>query len=171
MCEFDIKNEFDLLYRASPDGFSLEAFHSKCDNIPNTLTIIRVKDKPHIFGGYTEATWEGSVYKQDPNAFIFSLVNSDNKPIKMKISLNIQNAIFCYPVYGPRFGHYDIGYGKNFDIHINSYSNQVHSSTKLGLTYQHPFYQKDSNETKGFLAGSDSFLTSEIEVYQVLNNL
>ncbi len=31
----------------------------KCDKIPKTLTIIKVKDQPHIFGGYSEVTWEG----------------------------------------------------------------------------------------------------------------
>ena len=46
-----------------------------------------VKDKPHIFGGYTEATWDGGgIYKQDPNSFIFSLVNENQRPFKIKIN-------------------------------------------------------------------------------------
>jgi hypothetical protein len=110
-------------------------------------------------------------FKVDPNGFIFSLVNNDNKPIKMKISnQNIRNAIYCHPIYGPTFGYLKTGYDVNFDIHINSYSNQNYSSAKLGLTYQHPFYQNDSQEAQCFLAGSDKFLTSEIEVYQVIDN-
>ena len=41
---------------ASRDGFDSDDFHSRCDNIGRTLTIIKVKNNPHIFGGYTEAT-------------------------------------------------------------------------------------------------------------------
>jgi hypothetical protein len=44
-------------------------------------------------------------FKQDPNAFIFSLVNNDKKPIKIK---NIRNAIICEPSLGPSFGENDI---------------------------------------------------------------
>jgi hypothetical protein len=53
LCKFYTKTEFKLHYRASRDGFSSKAFHSKCDRIPKTLSMIKVKDKPHIFGGYT----------------------------------------------------------------------------------------------------------------------
>ena len=102
LCEFSFKNEFKLLYRATRDGFSSQSFHSKCDNIPKTLTIIKVKDKPHIFGGYTETTWDGNYSdKQDPNAFIFSLVNDDKKPLKMKIYHTNQYAIYSHSSYGP----------------------------------------------------------------------
>jgi hypothetical protein len=161
LCEFDIKKELKLLYRASRDGFKAENFHSKCDNIPKTLTIIKVKDKPHIFGGYTEATWEGNdICKEDPNAFIFSLVNDDNKPIKMKIpNQNIQNAIYCHPFIGPTFS----GFGGDFNISSDSNTNEFSRST-----YQHPNYQLGSNEAQNFLAGSCNFSTSEIEVYQVV---
>ncbi len=163
LCEFDNKTEFKLLYRATRDGFSAEAFHSKCDKIPKTLTLIKVKDKPHIFGGYTEATWEGSGYKQDQNAFIFSLVNNDNNPIKMKTDDQyIQYAIECDPYYGPTFGG-----GRDFAIWSDSNTN-ASSFSILGNTYQFPNYKYCSNEALSFLAGSGLFLTSEIEVYQVI---
>jgi hypothetical protein len=162
LCEFQNKKEFKLLYRATRDGFSSKAFHSKCDEIPRTLTIIKVKDKSHIFGGYTEATWEDyNTYKQYPNAFIFSLVNNDNKPIKMKANQNIQQAIYCHTSYGPIFG------GSDFEICSNSNTN-ASSLSNLGHTYQHPNYQYQSNEAKSFLAGSFNFSTSEIEVYQII---
>ena len=167
LCEFENKKEFKLLYRASRDGFSSKVFHSKCDKIPKTLTIIKVKDKPHIFGGYTEATWEGGwIYKKDPNAFIFSLVNNDNKPIKMIIdNENIKNAIFCDPSYGPVFGRAIFG----SDFYIVSYSNSGGNSfSDLGYTYQHPIYKERSNSARSFLAGSYNFSTSEIEVFQVV---
>ena len=43
--------------------------------------------------------------KSDPNAFIFSLTNKDNEPLKMKVNPNRhQHAIGCGSRWGPTFG-------------------------------------------------------------------
>ena len=39
-----------LLYRATRDGFTAKSFHSKCDDIPNTVTIIK-NNFNYGFGG------------------------------------------------------------------------------------------------------------------------
>jgi hypothetical protein len=162
LCEFYHKKSFKLLYRATRDGFSSQAFHSKCDKIPKTLTIIKVKDEPYIFGGYTKATWDGDGYKQDRNAFLFSLVNHDNKPIRMEINTNTKQAIYCNPSFGPTFGG-------GHDIRICFNSNTVKdSSSNLGNTYLHPDYHYNTPEAKEFLTERDKFSTSEIEVYQAI---
>ena len=93
LCEFSPDDQWSLLYRGSRDGFSAKDFHSKCDGHPNTLTILKAKHSSYIFGGFTSVYWEVGLqargtWKSDPNAFIFSLTNKDNKPIKMKIHLN-----------------------------------------------------------------------------------
>ena len=44
-----------LLFRASRDGFTAAAFHSKCDDQGATVTI--VKSGHNIFGGFTEESW------------------------------------------------------------------------------------------------------------------
>jgi hypothetical protein len=43
--------EVKLIYRASIDGFAASSFHSKCDNISNTVTIIETISNS-VFGGY-----------------------------------------------------------------------------------------------------------------------
>jgi len=82
-----------LIYQASVDGF--DSFHSKCDGVRNTLLIVK-SNKNYIFGGYTTADWSSSKInsgiKYDANAFLFSLVNEFNYPVKMKI-LWPENAI------------------------------------------------------------------------------
>ena len=156
LCEFNSKDKFKLLYRASEDGFASNDFHSKCDGKANTLTILKAND--FIFGGFTEATWDGvSRHKPDPNAFLFSLTNKDNKPCKMNIDPNQhQKAIWCHSGNGPTF------YGG-----IIIYSNaNTRSQSNLGFCYKHPQYAYGSNEAKSFLAGSENFQVSEIEVYQ-----
>ena len=47
--------EWRLLFRASRDGFTASAFHSKCDNKGPTITV--VKSSSNIFGGFTEMPW------------------------------------------------------------------------------------------------------------------
>jgi hypothetical protein len=63
-------------------------FHSKCDDKPNTLIIIK-SINGNIFGGYTEQSWSGKGYRFDPNSFIFSLNNLKKKTIKNQLISNI----------------------------------------------------------------------------------
>jgi hypothetical protein len=73
----------------------------------NTLTILKAKHSKYVFGGggFTTVKWDKSNrYKSDPNAFIFSLTNKDNNPLKMKVIPDFQHyAIRCEPANGPTF--------------------------------------------------------------------
>ena len=159
LCEFNSDKKFKLIYRASRDGFGKEKFHAKCDNIPKTLSIIKVKNSPNIFGGYAECAWDSvSAWKQDYNSFIFSLINKENTPMKMKA--RDQYAILCHSDYHITFGLFSFQIATNSNASSESWSN-------LGKTFAHPTYQHDSNAAKTFLAGSHVFFTTEIEVYKV----
>jgi len=91
VCEFSSNDKWSPLYRGTRDGFGSDVFHSKCDGHSNTLTVFKARGSSCIFGGFTTADWvdESSGWpgknKTDPNAFIFSLINKDNVPLKMKI--------------------------------------------------------------------------------------
>ena len=159
LCEFNLNNRFKFLYRASEHGFHANEFHSKCDGHTDTLTILKANG--FIFGGFTSVTWESSdKYKSDPNAFLFSLTNKDKKPCKMEINPNKQQyAILCSFCFGPIFGGQDIQICSNSNTNISSYS-------ILGSVFKHPQYVAGTNEANYFLAGSQYFQLSEIEVYQ-----
>jgi hypothetical protein len=87
LCEFSPNDKWTLLYRATRDGFGSDDFHSRCDGHLNTLTIFKAKESNFIFGGFTKVSWVSSFsYKSDSNAFIFSLTNKENKPLKMEIN-------------------------------------------------------------------------------------
>ena len=47
--------KWKLLFKASQDGFTAQAFHGRCDNKGPTVTI--VKSGNNIFGGFTENSW------------------------------------------------------------------------------------------------------------------
>ena len=53
------KRVFQLLFRASRDGFSADAFHSRCDNKGATVTIVLSEN--NIFGGFTEQPWKSKI--------------------------------------------------------------------------------------------------------------
>jgi hypothetical protein len=156
-CSFSRLQRWKMIYRGSADGFSAQAFHSKCDGKRNTLTIIK-STSSNIFGGFAEEDWSGSqVYKNDPNSFIFSLINKEEKPIVMKCS-DPAKAIFCSGDNGPVFGRRDLVVRSNSNSNNESYS-------MLGSSFKHPQYAFQSNEAKSFLAGSYKFQTVEIEVF------
>lgn len=90
----------NLLYKGSRDGFTADAFHEKCNNKGPTLMFVRTDDV--AFGAFTKAEWDLSErFKQDPDAFLFSL--TDQKLFNIKHELS-QNAIFCSANQGPAFG-------------------------------------------------------------------
>jgi len=98
--------------------------------------------------------------KADRNAFLFSLTNKDNKPVKMKIdSFKHESSMYCDSSYGPSFGSgCDIRIADNANTTMNSRSN-------LGSTYSHPQYAFETDEAETFLAGTFEFQLDEIEVY------
>lgn len=140
-----LNKKFRLIYRGSSNGFSSEAFHANCDRKPKTVTLIE-STNGYIFGGYTEAQWDGTQFKTDYNAFIFSLVNDANKTIISKVKVP-QTAIYYHPSHGPVFGN-------GGDLIIQGTS----GTSMLGFSYE--------NSEITFLAKEKAFTVKEIEVLQ-----
>jgi len=148
LCEFAIDQTWNLIYRASQDGFEAVNFHLKCDNKPNTLVIIKSKNG-NVFGGYTEQSCGGNnIDPYNSNSFIFSLINTLDKPIKIKWSAGTK--ISCDSSLGPSFGC--------SDIHILNKSNtNGFNYSELGSSYIHPDCAYNSIKAKSFLAGANLF--------------
>jgi hypothetical protein len=154
--------EVKLLYRATRDGFQASNFRSKCRGISNTLTIVKTTSNS-VFGGYTSALWANDDYNYDENAFIFTLRRLGN--------LNRQRFNVSDPehaIYSGRFDDSDvISFG--LDLHIKDYSNQNENSySNLEHSYQLPNNTEyGTGNAQSVLAGSSSWKTTEIEVYQI----
>ena len=98
--------ELKKLYQATIDGDGALNFHSRCDNIPNTLVLIKSAGNRR-FGGFTSAQWSSTSsgeWKDDPNAFLFSLDKQKIYSYK-KDGKAIYNNKDCGPVFG---GAWDI---------------------------------------------------------------
>jgi hypothetical protein len=104
LCQFPVRQKWELKYRASKNGFKSTDFHSKCDGITKTLTVIKAKSE-NMFGGYTEREWHSYyLFVTDQKAFIFSLVNKEDKPFKALCSEEGKLSICCDKRLGLCFG-------------------------------------------------------------------
>ncbi len=161
-------HSFSLLWRGSRDGFEASTFHRLCDGKGKTLTVIKNTDG-FIFGGFTSVPWSTpteeelvhySLSKADRTAFVFSLTNPSDMPLKLKITEPPQNAVFHRPDWGPCFG--DLMVRDLSDTHRNNSMEPEGFESPNG----HALYSEGG---KIFMGGEDgSFQTLEIEVFRVL---
>ena len=148
--EDESHGELRLLYRSSRDGRDDSIFHTKCDNMGSTLTIIETTDGL-VIGGYTNTAWASRNSNATANkAFLFALSGSDvASPCKMKLkNPNDAYAIGNYSSYGPIFG-------RGNDLQVKGQN----VSLKLGFGYEPGPYQR--------LTDGTSYTIKELEVYQV----
>ena len=109
----------------------------------------------YIFGAFTAAAWDSTnCWKEDPTAFIVSIVNSNASSLLIPVNAGDQYSIYCNVDYGPSFG-------RGHDIHISSNSNKIAASySDLGNSFCCASFN-------AYLAGSRSFQTSDIEVFSI----
>ncbi len=124
-------SKFDLLFRASENGFTAKDFHNQCDNNGQTIIIIK-SNFGNIFGGYTKIPWKSSEYawKCDLQAFLF-IIYSNNKlyenkcPLIFEIKKEETKYSVCHSTaFGPSFGS-----GRDLVIAINGNNNSVSPSS------------------------------------------
>ncbi len=149
------------LYAGSINGFGASNFHSNCDGFYGTLTIVKSSNL-NVFGGFTKSLWNSSnAYQSDSDAFIFSLINQYNYPVKLNPIKSV-TAVYTSSSYGPTFGN-------NHDFYIADQSiSNTNSRSNLGNSYMLPLNMTaGSTSAQTFLAGSLNFQTIEIEIYSI----
>ena len=100
---------FELIYKASVDGFQAAKFHANCDDKGPTISFIKSEfDK--VCGGFTTHSWkmigDNCAYK-DPKAFIFSLTYKT----KHRQYQNHNSALYSHNTYS-------ITFGGGHDLHV-----------------------------------------------------
>ena len=150
--------ELKKLYQATIDGDGAINFHSRCDNIPNTLVLIKSAGNRR-FGGFTSVQWTSSTsyeYKDDPNAFLFSLDKQ-----KIYSYKNDKKAIHCYKDCGPAFGStYDIYIGQHGIQEKHLYTYESCSSCSYNYNGDNNALSEDGKASHIYAA--------EYEVFQVI---
>ena len=95
--------QLNKIYQATIDGGKPLNFHNKCDNIPNTLVVIKSEENKR-FGGFTPIPWKSEGNYVDDNekkTFIFSLDYEEIGPLNEYD----KTAVFHDKNYGPCFGY------------------------------------------------------------------
>jgi hypothetical protein len=154
--ELYLPYEFKLLLRGSKDGFTPKKFHELCDDIPHTVTFIKVKETEEIIGGYNPLKWKShsdGKYGETKDSFIFSFKSKNNfkDPILSHVKYT-GCALFYGNEYGPTFGNDDI------DICVQ---NGDDSKEYDHCWCYHVDYEKKIRDT------DDEFSIEDYEVYQI----
>ncbi len=154
---------FALLWRGTRDGSGPSAFHRHCDGKPNTLTVIK-NSLGYVFGGYSTLLRPGRLLlltelKSNSTAFLFSLTNPANNPLKLKV-IQPEYAVIHHSSWGPLFG-------LGNDLWFHSFDS---SDNRLSFSsYQSPNGLSGTEGGKYVLGGSTHFyIPLEIEVFQVV---
>ena len=156
-----IKN-YELLFKASRDGYKSYDFHQKCDGHNYTLTFILTKEGRR-FGGFTDLSWDGTSFeKKGGNSFTFSL---DKQEIYYKIDDDVDE-IRTFSLYGPDFREFRLE--DNCNIKENNESDyHVSYDIKENNNYykRYSYYNSDYEEFR--FAGNKTFLVEDYEVYKI----
>ncbi|MDR3547255.1 MAG: TLD domain-containing protein [Candidatus Pacebacteria bacterium] len=145
-----------LLFKATRDGFTRAAFHSKCDKKGSTVTVIKSEfDK--VFGGYITDSWgtkigDGCI---DSTAMMFSLTTK--KLFRNKNS----HSHYDGPNYGPWFGITYVGIGHERD----NWSKDVNACTDDSSNSDNAFFEASTPRISG--STTRHFRAKEVEVYQI----
>ena len=121
---------FVTCYDTALDGRSSSAFHSACDNLGATVTVIRMEDGTTL-GGYNSNSWSSSSnYTYSSTNFLFSISDNQKYPVKSGYpgAYNRSN-------YGPTFGG-------GHDIHIRQ-------DMKTGYCYPYSYTGQSQNDFCG----------------------
>ena len=153
---------FELLYKATQDGFGAQEFHKRCDYKGATLVLAHTKNG-YKFGGYTPVSWESPrifEYKSDEKkeSFIFSITHRTRHMLKDGAGAAIENYINDGPTFG---GGYDFIIENNPDTR--------ESNSDFGHSYTLPEHiEYNSQQAKMYLAGAYTFLIQDYEVYSLV---
>jgi hypothetical protein len=158
---------FELLLRASRDGWTAQGFHAACDNRGATVTVVR-SESGHTFGGYADRPWQSSGnYAASPGAFVFGLRTAKGEgPLKLAQKpgkSSASHAVYDDAGYGPSFGGgHDLCIVTNANANTSSYTNLGHCYVPPpGGAYNQP-------SAKEYMAGTYNFKVADYEVFRVV---
>jgi hypothetical protein len=144
------------LYQATIDGGDSINFHSKCDNIENTLVFIK-SEGLRRFGGFTPIPWTSNgYYTKDPSSksFVFSL--DKQKIYSLKSGCD---AVYHDKNSGPCFGA-----GRDIAIDKNPLKEKTLYTNQLSFDYKGDYCSLSEYDEKS----KKKIKILEYEVFQVL---
>ena len=152
--------KYELLFRATKDGFRAIDFHNKCDGENNTITFVKTSNGRR-FGGFTEYPWNNN-NKIGEKEFTFSLDNE--KIYYFEDSGNTYNNRNYNNREGP---HFRGKYGFKICDNCDQYSSSQDYSYSYSYAYDNYNYNYNRGQNINSLAESSNFIVKEYEVYKI----
>jgi hypothetical protein len=150
---------WELIYKATKDGFEASTFHRLCDNQGPTMVIVR-STGGYLFGGYASQSWNSAgSYTNAQNSFLFLLTNANGSPATKFLYNNNGNAFYNNSGYGPTFGD-------EHHLHICDKSN-ANNSSYCSMSGANA-YPNSLGLGQATFTGGPNFQTTEIEVFKLL---
>ena len=143
-----------LIYSATIDGDTIDAFNKKCDGKSNTLSIIKT-DKGKIIGGYFKKAFSVKENYYDPDCFLFSL----NYKEKYNVDPNGEDKNYSFYGTGSPNAIIDFGTGSSIHIYKNCLNNNDSYYQGRSGTFKFPNNRITNSITM--------FKVIEFEVYQI----
>jgi hypothetical protein len=165
---------FELLYRASRDGWRSADFHRKCDNKGQTVALFK-SARGFTFGGFADRPWQSSGGQHpSPQAFLFGLFTHRDGDWPTKITQGGQNpsaaeAVRDDPHRGPCWGTYDLmidDYGYQRTSHTSRLGDKYNPPPAPTTCITHHRQPQSSDYLDGYFA-EDQFTLAEFEVFRV----
>lgn len=109
----DSTARWQLIFRATRDGFDSRRFHAMCDGVGSgTVTAVQV-GKDRTIGGFTTVPWRSAptvecTYRRDDDAFIFCQPNCEEDVFERYLVVGGDHAVVHGRFYGPCFGSGDL---------------------------------------------------------------
>jgi len=154
--------QWQLIYRASRDGYTAKAFHQSCDGCFPTMCVIR-SENGFIFGGFTSVPWGSkNEDKSDTLAFLFTLKNPYGiKPTKYSICERaVDFAVSHNSKGGPTFG--SLRYG-GLDLFLQSPFN-----VQGNRTFFPHSYQDTTKRGQLTFTGDPYFACDDVEIFTLI---
>ncbi|UJR34500.1 hypothetical protein I4U23_021908 [Adineta vaga] len=155
--------KWQLIYKATRNGFDAKDFHRCSDNKGPTMTIIKSQNANYLFGGYTSLSWTSDgEYKNDSEAFLFTLTNPHGiQPIKFPMKSHRMFAVCHANNRGPCFGGIIKDTAHLVDIRISNNANKNRDSE---CSFPSSYLDTTGKDEKLF-TGEKNFMVDEIEIY------
>ncbi|XP_066297779.1 interferon-induced protein 44-like [Branchiostoma lanceolatum] len=108
---------FELLFKASTQGYNSTTFHQLCNNKGPTVTVA-YNATGWVFGGYASDSWTSrNAYFLSKDSFLFRLSNANKfDPLKFPSNGTSGHCMYDHQGYGPTFGG-----GHDFAAFIGTY--------------------------------------------------
>ena len=151
--------KYELLFRASRDGFKISDFQNKCNDKTDTITIVKTTNNKR-FGGFTRLAHN----------------NPDRFTNKEDITFSLDNKKIYYYQENNNYNYDSNNYNRNILFFRGKYGFNICDNSNINYSQDYSYnyiYRKIRKDViplgnyNNYLSGNPNFLVYDFEVFQI----